>query len=161
MHHLKVVIVYRGKIYIDTSSIGSKMQVKDLKPRQGSVDIILDISSVEPPREFQKFGKPGRVANAKGRDETGEIKVTLWNEDIDNVKTGDKIQITNGYVNEWQGELQLTTGRLGKLEVIGKASADAVKESEPEIKTNSPLQDFDESNDDVNVEEEDIEDEEI
>src|SRR3989344_3069743 len=157
MHHLKVVIVYRGKIYIDTSSIGSKMQVKDLKPRQGSVDIILDIRSVEPPREFQKFGKPGRVANAKGRDETGEIKVTLWNEDIDNVKTGDKIQITNGYVNEWQGELQLTTGRLGKLEVIGKASADAVKESEPEIKTNSPLQDFDESNDDVNVEEEDIE----
>ena len=45
-------------------------------------------------------------------DGTGEIKVTLWNEDIDNVKTGDKIQITNGYVNEWQGELQLTTGRL-------------------------------------------------
>ncbi|MEK6943814.1 MAG: SOSS complex subunit B family protein [Nanoarchaeota archaeon] len=136
------------------------MQVKDLKPRQGSVDIVLDITSIEPPREFQKFGKPGRVANAKGMDGTGEIKVTLWNEDIDNVKTGDKIQITNGYVNEWQGELQLTTGRLGKLEVIGKASADAVKEEAPEIKSNSPLQDFDE-NDDVNVEEEDIEDEEI
>src|SRR3989338_535956 len=103
------------------------MQVKDLKPRQGNVDIILDITSVEAPREFQKFGKPGKVANAKGKDGTGEIKVTLWNEDIDAVKAGDKIQITNGYVNEWQGEMQLTTGRLGKLEVIGKANADAVK----------------------------------
>ena len=35
-----------------------------------------------------------------------------------------------------------------------------LKEEAPEIKSNSPLQDFDE-NDDVNVEEEDIEDEEI
>ena len=26
------------------------MQVKDLKPRQGSVDIVLDITSIEPPR---------------------------------------------------------------------------------------------------------------
>ena len=137
------------------------MQVKDLKPRQGNVDIILDITNVESPREFQKFGKPGKVANATGRDGTGEVKVTLWNEDIEKVSTGDKIQITNGYVNEWQGEMQLTTGRLGKLEVVGKSSVDLNKES-ADIKSNVPLQDFDESkDDDVNVEEEDIEDEEI
>jgi replication factor A1 len=134
------------------------MQVKDLKARQGNVDIILDIVNVGPAREFQKFGKPGKVSNAVGKDGSGEVKVTLWNEDIDAVKIGDKIQITNGYVNEWQGELQLTTGRLGKLEVIGKASLDAVKD---EPAKSAPPKDVEDNGDDLSVEEEDVQDDEI
>ena len=66
-----------------------------------------------------KFGKPGRVCNAKVKDDSGEITLTLWNDDIDRVKIGDKVHIINGYVSEWQGEPQLTTGRFGKLEVVG------------------------------------------
>ena len=45
----------------------------------------------------------------------------MWNEDIDKVKSGDKVKLTNGYVSEWQGELQLTTGKFGKLEVVGES----------------------------------------
>ena len=132
------------------------MQVKDLKPRQGNVDIIVDVVDVGTPREFQKFGKPGRVATAIAKDETGDIKLTLWNEDIEKVNAGDKVHLTNGYVNEWQGEMQLTTGRLGKLEVVGKAEVDISKESESKIRTNIPTE---ENNDEeLNVEEEDIED---
>ena len=98
------------------------MQIKELQPRMGNVDIVLDIVEVENPREFSKFGKSGRVANAKAVDSTGQIKLSLWNEQIDAVKPGIKVHITNGYVSEWQGELQLTTGKLGKLEVIGTAT---------------------------------------
>ncbi|MCH8329227.1 MAG: hypothetical protein IIB81_02445, partial [Nanoarchaeota archaeon] len=28
---------------------------------------------------------------------------------------------TNGYVSEWQGEPQLTTGKMGKLEIVGES----------------------------------------
>ena len=103
------------------------MQVKDLQPRQGKVDIVLDIVDVAEPREFEKFGKAGRVANAVAKDETGDIKLTLWNDDIDKVKPGDKVKITNGYVSEWQGEKQLGTGKFGTLEIIGD-SREAKKE---------------------------------
>lgn len=41
--------------------------------------------------------------------------MTLWNEQIDLVKVGDKIEVKDGYVNEWQGDLQVTTGRNGTL----------------------------------------------
>ena len=34
------------------------------------------------------------------------------------VNVGDTIQIENGYVGEYQGEKQLTTGKFGKLTVI-------------------------------------------
>ena len=96
------------------------MAVKDLQAKQGNVDIIVDIVDVGEVREFEKFGKSGRVATAIAKDETGDVKLTLWNEQIDQVKAGDKVHITNGYVNEWQGEKQLTTGKMGKLEVIGE-----------------------------------------
>ncbi|MBN1157331.1 hypothetical protein JXA85_06930 [Candidatus Woesearchaeota archaeon] len=107
------------------------MAIKDLKPKQGKVDIIVDVVKKEEPREFQKFGNAGRVCNASVADDTGEIKLTLWNDDIEKVNVGDKIHIINGYVNEWQGEMQLTTGRFGKMEVVGKGTATAAPNPAP------------------------------
>ena len=92
--------------------------IKDLKAREGNVDVVVEVVSKEEPREFEKFGKTGKVCNAVIKDESGETKLTLWNDDIDKVNIGDKLHITNGYVNEWQGDLQLTTGKFGKLEVV-------------------------------------------
>ncbi|MBW2981096.1 hypothetical protein KY360_06800 [Candidatus Woesearchaeota archaeon] len=112
------------------------MEIKDLQIRQGNVDITVDVVDVSPPREFQKFGKAGRVASAKVRDASGEVTLTLWNEQIDQVKAGQKIKITNGYVSEWQGEPQLTTGRMGKLEVVGEA--EAKPETKPEETKEAP-----------------------
>ena len=135
------------------------MQVKDLKPKQGNVDITVDVVDVGDPREFNKFGKAGKVATAIAKDETGDIKLSLWNEDVDKVKAGDKIKLTNGYVNEWQGEMQLTTGRMGKLEIVGKAEVDANKESSDKIRTNIPPEKFNnDSDDDIKVDEENVED---
>jgi len=113
------------------------MAIKDLQIRQGNVDIEVDIVDVGEAREFEKFGRTGRVATAIAKDETGDIKLTLWNDDIDKVKAGDKVKLTNGYVSEWQGEPQLTTGKLGKLEVVGES-----KETKEEM-TKGPDEDKD------------------
>jgi len=94
------------------------MQIKDLQPKTGKVDIELEVVEKDEPREFTKFGSVGKVCNAKVKDETGEIKLTLWNEQVDQINVGDKIKITNGYVSEYQGEMQLSTGKFGKLEKI-------------------------------------------
>ena len=102
------------------------MNINELKPKQGSVEITAEVAEKGDVREFEKFGKKGRVCNAKVRDATGQISLTLWNEQIDQVNAGDKVKISNGYVNEWQGEPQLTTGKFGTLEVVsqeGGASA--------------------------------------
>jgi len=111
------------------------MQVKDLKPRLGNVNIELEVIEVGETREFQKFGNTGKVANATAKDDTGQIKVSLWNEDVGKIKAGDKIRITNGWVSEFQGEMQLSAGRLGKLEVIGQEEeAGAKKEKKKPAK---------------------------
>jgi len=96
------------------------MKINELQPRQGKVDIEMEIIEKGEVREFQKFGNPGRVCTAIAKDDTGQIKLTLWNDEIEQVDVGDKVKITNGYVNEFQGEKQLSAGRFGKMEVIKK-----------------------------------------
>lgn len=93
-------------------------QISELQIKQGKVEIIAEVISIEEVKEFSRFGKVGRVANAIIKDDSGQIKLTLWNDEIDKVKPGVKIKITNGYVNEWQGEKQIMAGRFGKLEII-------------------------------------------
>lgn len=93
-------------------------KIKDLQSKQGKVILEADVIEIGQIREFNKFGKVGKVANAKIKDATGQITLTLWNEEIEKVKMGAKIKINNGYVNEWQGEKQITAGRFGNIEII-------------------------------------------
>ena len=94
------------------------MKIEELQSKQGKVDVEVEVISKDEPREFEKFGNKGKVCNAMVKDDSGEIKLTLWNDDVDKVNVGDKVKVTNGYVNEFQGEKQLTSGRFGKIEVL-------------------------------------------
>ncbi len=93
----------------------NRMKIAELKPGMRRVDVKGKIVDVESPREVQtKFG-PGQVASATLQDESGSVKVTLWNENISKVAVNDTIEIQNGYVDSFRGELQLNVGRYGKL----------------------------------------------
>ena len=94
------------------------MNISELKPGTGSVNIEADVVSVEAPREINKYGRKLRVANATIKDDTGSISLVLWNEQVDKVQEGSKVKIENGYVNEWQGTPQLTLGKFGKMTVL-------------------------------------------
>ena len=52
------------------------------------------------------------------KDDAGEIALTLWGEDIATCPVGTKVAITNGYTNDYKGQVSLTKGKFGKLEVV-------------------------------------------
>jgi replication factor A1 len=58
-----------------------------------------------------------RIADAVVADETGSIKLTLWNDQIEQVNVGDNVKIENGYVTSFKGETQLNVGKFGKMTV--------------------------------------------
>lgn len=94
------------------------MKISELKPGTGNVNLEVEVASVDAPREINKYGRKLRVANATIKDDSGSIVLTLWNDQIDTVKAGDKIKIEQGYVGEWQNNPQLTLGKFGKLTVL-------------------------------------------
>jgi replication factor A1 len=58
-----------------------------------------------------------KVATAIIADETGTIKLTLWNDQINQVNIDDKVKVEKGYVTSFKGEIQLNIGRYGILTV--------------------------------------------
>ena len=96
------------------------MLVKELKPRSPVSEIELSVISKEDPREFtSRYGVSGRVCNAMAKDESGdEVQLTLWNDEIDTIVVDSKIKITDGWVKEWNGQIQLSAGKYGKLEIL-------------------------------------------
>lgn len=64
-----------------------------------------------------KSGGQINVCDAYLKDDAGEIKLTLWGDDIEKVKVDDRVKITNGYISEFRGEVSLTKGKFGKMDV--------------------------------------------
>ncbi len=100
------------------------MEIKELVAGQGKIDIVVEVIDKGDVKEFEKFGRSGRVCEARAKDPTGDIALTLWNDQIDQVNVGDKVKLTNGYVSEYQGEKKLSTGKFGQLEVVSGGSSD-------------------------------------
>ena len=110
------------------------MKISELTTGQGNVDVEGTLSEVGETKVFSKFGRELKVSNAILKDDSGNIKLTLWNEDVTKFKEGDVVKITNGYVNEFQGEPQLTAGKFGKMEKVGEGEASESSEEEGQAK---------------------------
>jgi len=77
------------------------------------------IESISEPRTVNlKAGGQAQVADAIIKDETGQIKLTLWDAQIKMVKPGSKVTVENGYINSFKGENSLNVGKYGKLNVV-------------------------------------------
>ena len=90
--------------------------IRDLRSGMNHVNLKARILEVAAPRRVvTRYGNYANVAKALIADETGTIKLCLWNEQIQSVSVGDTIQIGNARASTFKGERQLTLGIKGVL----------------------------------------------
>jgi replication factor A1 len=88
-------------------------QAKNMRDK---IDCEGTVERMEEPRTVNlRTGGTTEVCNAFLVDESGEIKIALWADDIKKVKNGSKIAIKNGYTNTFKGEVSLGKGKFGEL----------------------------------------------
>ncbi|MFC1697816.1 SOSS complex subunit B family protein [Nanoarchaeota archaeon] len=92
------------------------MKVKELQDRGPVDEITLKITSKEEPRDVRDGSL--KLCNCTGEDDTGKVAITLWNKDIDVVKEGDTVKITKGWSQMYNGDMQVSSGKFGTIEVI-------------------------------------------
>jgi len=114
---------WNGRYYeklMDPNQRYETMKISELTPGMGQVEVEAKILEVSEPRQVHSrtTGEPLRVAEAVIGDETGTIKLALWNDQIRQVKINDKIRINNGYVTSFRGQKQLNAGRYGPLVIL-------------------------------------------
>jgi len=95
------------------------LKIRDL--RNGMKNVSVEAKVVEKSEAHEVLSRfkdeTYKVATAVIGDETGTIKLTLWNEQISQVNVNDTVKVENGYVSSFKGEIQLNVGRFGKLTV--------------------------------------------
>ncbi len=95
------------------------MNIRDLRDGMRRVDAEGEISEISDPRTVNlRTGDQAKVADCMLKDESGQIKLSLWDDQIDQVRQGSKVRVTNGYTNSFRGELRLNVGKYGRLEIL-------------------------------------------
>jgi replication factor A1 len=103
----------------DKANLKKKRGIKDLKPGMKQVSLKARVLEVpEPRRVLTKIGSDAMVTNILIGDETGSIRLPLWNEQVNTVSKGDSVRIENAYVAKFRSEQQLRIGKRGGLRVI-------------------------------------------
>jgi replication factor A1 len=94
-------------------------KVSELTPTSRAVNVIAKAVSKSEVRNIAtgRDGAPHRVCDALVGDETGCIYLTLWDDNIEKVNEGDTVNVKNGYVNLFRGNMRLNVGRYGTLEI--------------------------------------------
>lgn len=91
----------------------------DLRAAMRGVTVNAKVMEVQPRRTVvTRYGWYASVSNVLLADETGTIRLSLWNGQIDEVSVGDAVNIGGASVTRFSGQLQLRMGRNGTLTVL-------------------------------------------
>jgi len=112
----------------DEETSGSKelVKVEELTPSSRGVNVIVKVVSKSGSRDVTGRGGLHKVADALVGDETGCIYLTLWDDNIDQIKEDETISISNGYVNLFRGNMRLNIGRYGSFKVLEESPIEEV-----------------------------------
>jgi hypothetical protein len=100
--------------------------INDLRAGMKRVNVKADVIEVPKPAQVHtQFGNSVMVVNALVGDETGKVKLCLWEGQIGSIAVGDSIELKNAQVCVFRGERQL---RLGKNGVLNQQNSEAVKQ---------------------------------
>ncbi len=98
----------------NTESIFTSIQ--DLRAGMKRVNLKAEVLEIPKPAQVHtQFGNTVMVVNALVGDETGKIKLCLWEGQISAIAVADNIEIKNAQVCVFRGERQLRLGKNGVL----------------------------------------------
>ncbi|MCP3682506.1 MAG: hypothetical protein GY861_07425 [bacterium] len=118
LEQLSGLISKEGAAHIVANELGiklieqtsGKLQIKNILSGMRDVETVGKVINVYDAKEFKTEKREGKVGSLFMGDETGSIRVVLWNEQADNlknIKAGDVVKVKGGYVRERQNNKEI------------------------------------------------------
>jgi ssDNA-binding replication factor A large subunit len=102
--------------------VQDEYRVEDLSLGISDVNLTGEVLGTEDVRTFDRDdGSEGQVSNVVLGDETGRVRVTLWDDQADRateLSQGQVVEVVDGYVRERDGSLELHVGDKGAVDVV-------------------------------------------
>jgi replication factor A1 len=112
----------RKQIARHGTASGETNRIQDLRPGMKKVNVEAEIIEIAKPLPLRtQYGNNVVLTNAWVADQTGKIRLCLWNEQADFIKLGDAIQMKNVSVSSFKGEKQLRLGKKGTMNIMQNA----------------------------------------
>jgi len=115
----EVEIIATGVMPIKSAS--GYVKISELKAGLRSVSVSGRVIQINDPREFtRRDGTKGKVASVVLQDETGIVRLSLWDDDINILQDISKdtiIAVENGYTRAGTAGIDLNVGRTGRLRI--------------------------------------------
>jgi ssDNA-binding replication factor A large subunit len=96
-------------------------KIGNLSENMGSVNVAALATQLGEEREFvRRDGSEGKVVSVLLEDETGTIRLSLWDNDADRadeINEGTMIVVENGYTRSGYGGIDLNAGRNGRIHI--------------------------------------------
>jgi len=106
----------RKQIAKKSKAIGLFTSIQDLRHGMKKVNLEAQVLEISKPLLVNtRYGNSATVSNAWIADETGKVKLCLWNDQSKFVSLGKFIQIKNASVSTYRGERQLRLGKTGTV----------------------------------------------
>jgi ssDNA-binding replication factor A large subunit len=132
------LLTEEGAAYLVQKELGlkkdslEKFTIGELADGKKGIEVSGIVESVYPVKEFEKNGKKGKLQSFILSDPTGEIRVTLWNDQVDlyKIKRHDEMTLTSVIVSSYNEKKQLTLGFGGVITVTKTGIEEKIKISE-------------------------------
>ena len=122
---LSGLISEEGAAHIIANELGvslvqaaAKLKIKEIYAGMRNITTVGKVVRKYDVREFQKQDRIGKVCSLMLGDETGTIRVVLWNEQVEQVidlKEDDIVMVKNAYVRENNNSKEVHLGQTGEL----------------------------------------------
>ena len=133
---LKGLISEEGALFIIAKELGVDVReenkdlikdidinIADITPHMKNISLIGRIKEINQINTFnKKDGGEGRVGSFSMNDPTGDIRIVLWDDDVnmlaqDNFVVNELVKIFNGYAKEGKYGTEIHLGRIGKIQL--------------------------------------------
>jgi len=107
--------------HIKRQNITNHVSIPVQELRHGMKKVNIKAQVIETPTPsliHTPYGNSATVATFWIADETGKVKLCLWNEQATSVALGDTIQVKNASVSTYKGQRQLRLGKSGSVNVV-------------------------------------------
>lgn len=129
--------IIANELGIELIKQGEKLKVKEIYSGMRDVSTVVKVVRKFETKEFQKDDRVGKVCSLIVGDETGTIRLVLWNEQVDLANQLDNdtiVLVKNAYARDNNGSNEIHLGNKGELIISPKG------ESITEVRSNSNFQ---------------------
>ena len=101
-------------------NISARLKLSQLEEGMNNVDLEVVVKQVFQPKRFEKGEKKGKLCNLIVADDSGEMRLTVWHNDVkkledEKIERGAPLLLKNCYVSAFNDKKQLNLGYNGQL----------------------------------------------